>query len=132
MKLCPLLPLLCLLALIASPAVCQEPAELQRLRLAYDAAAQRALKPVTETYLQELKRLKDSFARAGKLDEAVKVDAEVQAITTKLAAMGVAVAPVGAGAGQTTVLNARATIAPTSPDAYKLAPVRKGDVISLK
>ncbi len=45
----------------------QESAELQRLQGSYDAAMKRVGIPVTETYLQELKRLKDAFAKSGKL-----------------------------------------------------------------
>jgi hypothetical protein len=123
-------PLILLIAVSAAHS--QESPELQRLRAAYVAALERAQKPVTESYSQELKKLKDSFARAGKLDEAVQVDGELQEITSKLAAMAAAVTPLGARPGQTTVLNATVTIPPNNPDGYKLGPVRKGDVISLQ
>jgi hypothetical protein len=110
----------------------QESAELQRLRSGYESAVKRVVIPVTETYLQELKRLKETLSRSGKLTEAIQVDEELKAITAKLAGVGAATAPVGSRLGQTIVLSSRATISPNGPDAYKLGPVRPGDVISLK
>src|SRR5436190_23479962 len=96
----------------------QESAELQRLRGGYDAAMKRVGIPVTETYLQELKRLKEAFAKSGKLNEALQMDTELQAITARLEGTGAVVSPLGARPGDTAVLNSKATIQANNPDGF--------------
>jgi hypothetical protein len=107
--------------------------ELKRLRDGYDAAVQRTTKPLADTYLAELRKLKASYTKDGRQEEAQQVETEMQMITAKLESMGAppstfAVVP----AGQTIVMDVKAMIPANSPDGFKVGPVRKGDVISLQ
>lgn len=56
------------------------PPEMERLRDSYNAAVNRAVQPLTRTYLDELKKLRDLYTRSANLDAANAVEAEVQAI----------------------------------------------------
>ncbi len=56
-------------------------AELDRLRVSYEGAVERAVAPLRETYKQELLKLMDRHTRAGNLDAALEVRRELQDLT---------------------------------------------------
>lgn len=51
------------------------PDKLAALKLSYDAAMIRATAPITQTYVQELQKLKTEYTKAGNLEAALAVDA---------------------------------------------------------
>ncbi|HEY3898418.1 MAG TPA: hypothetical protein VGM54_07385 [Chthoniobacter sp.] len=122
------LALYCLHAVVLAEGA--DPAELQQLRKTYDDAVQRAVRPVSQAYLLELNRLRDTLARSGRAADSKQVDAEVALITQKLDAMaGAAPSTIG---HRTVVLDSRATIPANSAGGYSLGAVRQGDVITLQ
>ena len=52
----------------------QDPTELTRLNKSYEAAVQKAITPLKQTYIQKLKKLKDNYTKAAKLEDAIAVD----------------------------------------------------------
>lgn len=103
----------------------EEPVELQGLRGSYEATLDRAVRPDAQTYLEELKRMRDKFSRDARLEDALAMQKEIDLVESKLS-LG------GAGAGaQVTVLETLAVIPANSMEGFKLGAVRKGDVISL-
>ncbi len=57
------------------PVLCfAEPVELDRLTEGYEGAVERAVGPLNKTYIEELEKLKDSYTRASRLEDAIKVD----------------------------------------------------------
>jgi hypothetical protein len=135
----PLPLLLCCFACYASSATsrAQEPSELPRLRASYEAALQRVTKPVNDTYLGELMKLRDSYTKAGKLSEAVALTKEMNIIRTRLGLPTEQIAAMPAAAPQPaapTVAGGEmeVTIPANSMDGYVLGAVGKGDVITLQ
>ena len=61
-----------------------DPPELTARRDDYNRTVQRAMVPLLTNYLRSLDPLKQQFTRAGKLDAAVAVDAEIRKITEQL------------------------------------------------
>jgi hypothetical protein len=61
-------------------------AEALRLQAAYHQAVERAVQPVRERYLSELKRVQEAATRSGKLDEALAIRREIQALSAAPAA----------------------------------------------
>lgn len=120
---------LCGICCIASSLAAGGPPDLDRLRDSYNAAVERAVNPLTRTYLNELIKLRDSYTRSADLKSANAVDEEVQAITIKITASG-GMKPVSSP-GKTTVLNTRATIPANDPNGFKFGPVRRGDHLTL-
>lgn len=118
-----------LLVVTVQHAGAAEPPDLQALRGAYEAAVTRTMKPLSETYLAELKKLRDQYTRAAKLDEANAVQAEITLITNKLAALTAAPGP--AASSQPAVLDTIAAIPAAAPGGYKLPPLHRGDTITL-
>ncbi len=106
-----------------------EPPELESLRNSYHVAEARVMKPVTETYVVELKKLRDQYTKSAKLDEATAVQAEITLISEKLNAM--ATNPTSAHGGEVKVLEATAVIPAAAPGGFKLPPLRRGDRITL-
>lgn len=106
-----------------------EPQDLQALRGSYQAAVSRTMKPLHETYLAELKKLRDQYTRNAKLDEANAVQAEITIITGKLNAMASGADP--DPGQQSKMLDAVAVIPAAAPGGYKLPPLRRGDTITL-
>ena len=106
-----------------------EPAELEALRNSYHVAVARTMKPVSETYVAELKRLRDQYTKGAKLDEATAVQAEITLITEQLAAM--ATSPTLALGGAVSLLETTAVIPAAAPGGFKLPPLRRGDKITL-
>jgi hypothetical protein len=66
-----------------------DPAALVKAKQAYERASENALKPVRDAYWKELTRLIDEYTKAGKLDEALAVKAEL----TKLSGETMAILP---------------------------------------
>jgi|GEM_PF-4760376 len=87
------------------------------------------MKPLSETYLAELKKMRDQYTRNGKLDEATAVQAEITAITDKIKVM--TEAPEQALGGGVKVLETTAVIPAAGPGGFKLPPLRRGDRITL-
>lgn len=106
-----------------------EPPELQTLRNSYQAAVIRATKPLSETYLVELKKLRDQYTKSGRLDEASAAQSEITLITTKLNAM--TAAPELALGAEIKVLETTAVVPAASPEGFKLPPLRRGDKVVL-
>lgn len=109
-----------------SSLVAEEPVELQGLRKSYHSALDRAVKPVSQTYLDELKRMRDNFTRNAQLEAAVAVQKEIDLIESKMKTLGSPVAD-----AEVKVLEAVAVIPANSMEGFKLGPVRRGDVITL-
>jgi hypothetical protein len=108
-----------------------DPAELETLRNSYQTAVIRTTKPLSETYLNELKKLRDQFTRGGKLEEANAVQAEITVISEKLNVMSTAATSGQVLAGDVKVLETTAVIPAASPEGFKLPPLRRGDKITL-
>ncbi len=104
--------------------------EFDRLRDSYKAAMEKATKPLNQTYLEELAKLRDMYTRAAKLEAANTVQAEIDAISSKA---GIQVpgkqppqAVITAGAPET-----QAVIPANDVNGFKIGPLKKGDVITL-
>lgn len=54
------------------------PDDVVSLQESYAREVQRVLIPIQEKYLEALDRLRDSYTRAGKLDEALKIEEEIK------------------------------------------------------
>ncbi len=110
-----------------------EPADLLALRNSYEVALIRTAKPVSETYVMELKKLRDQYTRNAKLDEANAVQIEIALMTSKLDAM--TTAPdhaIGHSlGGEVKVLETTAVIPAAAPGGFKLPPLRRGDKITV-
>jgi hypothetical protein len=61
--------------------------ELQRLQGAYNSAIQRAERPITMSYIQELSRLRDTYLAANRAAAAQQVEGEIKLMTDRIAAM---------------------------------------------
>ncbi len=127
MKAAVILTLFVLITCRVSPGA--EPADLEALRNSYQVALIRTTKPVSETYLAELKKLRDQYTRNAKLDEANAVQIEIALMTTKLNAM--ATSPDAALGGEVKVLETTVVIPAAAPGGFKLPPLRRGDKITV-
>lgn len=115
----------------------EEPLELPRLRASYEAALQRVSKPVNDTYLSELTKLRDAYTKAGKLPEALAIATEMNIIKTRL---GLPTEQITAKPAEATLSQPQSvagnerdvTIPANSPDGYALGAVKKGDTITLQ
>jgi hypothetical protein len=67
--------------LFALPVFAAEPADLIKAKQAYEQASESAMKPVKAAYWKELTRLIEEYTKAGKLDEALAVKAELTKLT---------------------------------------------------
>ena len=72
--------LLCFLACASA----QDPTELTRLNKSYEAAVQKAITPLKQTYAQELKKLKDNYTKAAKLEDAIAVDKVLKELSSSV------------------------------------------------
>ncbi len=108
-----------------------DPQELTRLRISYDAAVQRAVKPLAETYQTELTKLQTTLIQNGKVDEAMKVAEEIKIVKEKLQV--VAGGP-AMGLLQPTKQSEEklVTIAANDVNGYFIGAVKRGDVITLQ
>jgi formylglycine-generating enzyme required for sulfatase activity len=62
----------------------QDPTELTRLNKSYEAAVQKAITPLKQTYAQELKKLKDNYTKAAKLEDAIAVDKVLKELSSSV------------------------------------------------
>ncbi|MES2598193.1 MAG: hypothetical protein V4662_22860 [Verrucomicrobiota bacterium] len=109
-----------------------DPPEMVRLRGSYEAAMARTTRPLMETYIAELTKVKDSYTKAGKLDEAVRVDSEIKVMKERLAALGnPSVSRSGSGSLSPAKV-ARVTIPANDPNGYQVGAVKRGDTITLE
>lgn len=116
--------LFCFLASLCLPfASAETPAELVQLKTSYEAAAQRALAPVKETYVAELDKLRVHYASTGNLGAALAAEAEMQAVQSRNAS------PESTGNG--TVFEGIVTIPANSPAGFTLGPLQAGDTLTL-
>lgn len=67
------------------PAYAENP-QLTSLHRSYDGAVERQLAPIRATYLDQLRKLKASFTKAGDLQAAIETDKEIQRIETEASA----------------------------------------------
>jgi hypothetical protein len=146
-------PFTCLLLAFLNPVPAQESSELQQLQNNYQAAVQRAVRPLTQSYIQELGRLRDKYTATNRAAEAQQVELEIKFMTDKIAAgdktapgSAVAVArptaelhpatgpasAVLADSHRVLVADARAKVPANSPDGYPLGALHKGDVVTLQ
>lgn len=111
-----------------------DPPEMVRLRSSYEAAVSRTMRPLTETYISELTKVKDSYTKAGKLDEAVRVDTEIKVMKERLGAYEpLRTSPGSSGSSPTTASKvARVTIPANNPNGYRIGAVKRGDTITLQ
>jgi hypothetical protein len=117
-----------LIGMVTVGAYGQEAADLKRLRESYNAAVERAAKPLTDTYLKELQKLRGSYGRSGMQKELAQVEAEIQAITLKLATLTEGKTSVG----KVVVSSRTADIPPNDPNGFSLGTIREGDTITLQ
>ncbi|SKB00930.1 hypothetical protein SAMN02745166_03259 [Prosthecobacter debontii] len=111
--------------LVLSSLWAADPAELNNLRNSYQSAINRAVKPITDTYLVELTKLRDTYTRNANLEAANSVQLEIDLLNAKTAAT------VGTVGTLTTVLDAVAVVPANSMEGFKLGSVRRGDVITV-
>lgn len=108
-----------------------DPPELARLRSSYDSAVQRAIKPLAETYVTELTKIQETYLKAGKVDEATKVAAEVKIMKEKLQVVTTEVPAVS-------LLHTKqseeklVTIAANDMNGFLIGSVKRGDSITLQ
>jgi hypothetical protein len=69
--------------LVAGQEAAKAPSELTQLKKSYDQAIERATSPIKKTFETELERLMTTFTKAGKLDAALAVKQELEALRTK-------------------------------------------------
>ncbi len=108
---------LALSAILAASAFADDPKELETTRSAYQQSVQRATEPLKTRYLADLARLRETFTRAGKLTEALAVDAEIKALSGQSAG---AASELGDAPKGTVVISAR------SDTGTSLGPAKKG------
>jgi hypothetical protein len=71
------------LPLFAQDTEKKEPAALTKAREGYQVEVARVLTPVTKTYLDKLEALKKDLGAKGKIEEAMAVQQEIEAVTPK-------------------------------------------------
>ncbi len=109
------------------------PADLERLQAAYEAARERATRPLDERYLAELVKLQDTYTKAAKLEEALAVSNEIKGMKAR---MGLPTkskpSTQAAPAASTQETSTNITISPNTPNGYRIGAVKKGDTITLE
>lgn len=123
-------PITILMLSVTAPLQGADTPEFDRLRDSYKAAMEKATKPINQTYLAELVKLRDMYARAAKLDAANKVQAELDAIAGETG---------GPNAGKLVPQPTISSNGPETPVAipandvngFKIGPLKKGDTITL-
>ncbi len=108
-----------------------DPEELVRLRQAYDAAVARTVKPLIESYVVDLDKLRDSFTKSSKLEEALVIDRELQAANARIADLSKGDASKAAALGMTGK-RVRISIPANDANGYRIGPVGKGTRITLQ
>lgn len=100
---------------------------MDRLRESYKAAIKKATQPIHQTYLSELAKLRDGYTRDAKLEEAAKVQKEIDAITAELAAPAPPVALPSVRKAEEILV----AIPANKVTGHTIGPVKKGTVIIL-
>lgn len=109
--------------------------EMDRLRTSYEAARERATRPIDEKYLSELSKLQDTYTREAKLEPAVAVANEIKRMKERL---GMPTAPVtpalapAAGVAATSGPESTVIVPANTPNGYRLGAVKRGDSITLQ
>lgn len=122
-----LLIILLMGALLGSTAVAGD-ADLAALRTKFKTAIERVTQPIEKVYASELTKLRDDRLSKKMLAEANEIDAEL----TKYAAVLVTTTVAPAGPTTTTGRSARAEIAASDPNGYKIGSVKAGDSVTLQ
>ncbi len=78
-------PFVFLLMVLAAALHAVDTPEFDRLHTSYKTAIEKATKPLTQAYLEELEKLRDVYTRAAKLEAANKVQAEIDSIYQSIA-----------------------------------------------
>ena len=104
--------------------------EFDRLKESYKAAMEKATKPINQTYLTELTKIRDAYTRAANLEAANKVDAEIKLVSSDFGISAAGTAP------PQTVVQAQgeeitAVVPANDVNGYKIGPLKKGSVITL-
>lgn len=97
--------------------------ELDRLRDSHKAALDRATKPLTQTYVKELEKLRDAYTRSANLDAAKAAQAEINAATQN--------AEVNVTTAKANILGGHVDIPASSMDGYVIGPLKKGASITV-
>jgi hypothetical protein len=96
-----------LIVLVAGSAwAAEEPKELEAARAAYRQSVERATQPLKTKYLSDLGRLRETYTRAGKLNEALAVENEVRSLTGQ-SALPMAAVTSEAASKQTITISSR-------------------------
>lgn len=115
-----------LLSVVASLHGADTP-EFDRLRDSYKAAMEKATKPINQTYLAELTKVRDMYTRAAKLDAANKVQSEIDAIAgDQNAGKPVPQTAITSNGPETPV-----AIPANDVNGFKIGPLKKGQTITL-
>jgi hypothetical protein len=110
------------------------PADMERLRTAYEAARERVTRPLDEKYLAELVKMQDTYTKAAKLEEALVIANEIKGmkermgLSTKSKSSTSAVSTTASAGGKEVTV----TIPANSPNGYRIGAVKKGDTIILE
>lgn len=112
-------------AILATAALADEPKELESARAAYRQSVERATEPFKARYLTDLGRLRETFTRAGKLNEALAVENEIRSLGGQPAAPLTA-APNDAASKGTITISARSDAGVT------LGPAKKGQRLKVQ
>jgi hypothetical protein len=141
---------LCSLAALSLSMRAEDAMEFHRLQGAYNSAIQRAERPITQSYIQELSRLRDSYLSANRAADAQQVENEIKLMTDRIALMDKAtpapivarpnpekpappsVVPAASNGSHNVVIDTRVKVPANSPDGYPLGELRKGDVLTLQ
>jgi hypothetical protein len=109
-----------LIVLVAGCALAaEEPKELEAARAAYRQSVERATQPLKTKYLSDLGRLRETYTRAGKLNEALAVENEVRSLTGQ-SALPMAAVTSEAASKQTITISSR------EANGTALGPAKKG------
>lgn len=114
---------------LARACAAAETPDLDRLKTSYTAAMEKATKPINQTYLTELAKIRDAYTRSANLEAANKVQVEIDLIKNDfgLSSPGAPTATPTVAAGQETT----AVVPANDVNGCKLGPLKKGSVITL-
>lgn len=123
----PALFILLVLLLVQHQLLAVDTPALDRLQESYRSALEKATQPINQTYLAELAKLRDTYTREAMLEAAVKVQAEIDAVTAQLAIPAASATLATASNAQETII----AIPANKVTGHKIGPVKKGTVITL-
>ena len=125
------------LSLVAATSLHADAPEFDRLQESYRSAVLRVTKPLQQSYIAELQKLRDALARDANLDAANKVQAEIDAVYQAIAFANTAATVTLAGKATPQAIavgNAQeiqVSIPANEVNGYKIGPLKKGVVITL-